>query len=200
MLEIVERFSEWPKSIQDGFINLVSAESIPVEYFLNRNYVQSTDSDPIQDLTTSALREQMTSKEKKAGGVTAQQKKDIDAIRLEELQTSLDIKITLDNTGDHPTYKMQLKSKDNVYNVEQTMRFASYRDFQQNVMDKCNIKILAEFPDTKKRSSLGIKLTDEELIERSTKLHQVQQMIKLMLQFYVVELIIFIHFSNFVHI
>jgi hypothetical protein len=98
---------------------------------------------------------------------------DLDEIILIKNKKLMEIKMTLNNTGEHPLYKMQLYSKDEVYKVEQSMRFAAYRDFHESVMSNCIVQMSNDFPPTLARSALGIKLSDEELNTRTTMLHKV---------------------------
>jgi hypothetical protein len=87
----------------------------------------------------------------------------------------MDIKITLDNRGDHPLYNFQLLAKDGKYRIEQSLRFAACRDFHTQVIIPSKVQLEAVFPETKKRSSLGIKLSDDMLVSRTTSLNTVRR-------------------------
>jgi hypothetical protein len=175
MIEVLDRFNEWSTPIQDAFIILLSASSVPLAYFegevdVGTSIPARTDSRDVH-LTMNVT---TTNRSKSNNAIiVSHNASELEDIRISQLKSQMAVEITLINTGEHPLYKMQLSSKDNIYNVEQTMRFAQYRDFQQNIMDKCSLKMCSEFPDTKTRSSLGLKLNDEELKERARKLNKV---------------------------
>lgn len=184
MAEVLERFNEWDSHIQEAFIALLSATSVPLGYFTGEasldTHASTASRIDNKDLFLTMEKERSANKssaqQKPTNNseiITAHNATELDKIRVSQLQTQISIQITLINTGEHPLYRMQLSSKDSIYKVEQTLRFASYRDFQQSVMEKCSLKILSEFPETKARSSLGIKLTEEELNERAMKLNKV---------------------------
>jgi hypothetical protein len=96
-----------------------------------------------------------------------------DLTQLDFTAIMMEIQVTLNAGGDHPTYNLQLKSKDGKYRIEQALRFATCRDFHVQIMEPCTIKVEAPFPVTKKRSSLGIKLSEEHLQSRTTFLNMV---------------------------
>ena len=85
----------------------------------------------------------------------------------------MDIKISLDNSGDHPVYNFQLLARDGKYRIEQSLRFANCREFHKEFIVPCEVKLEARFPETMKRSSLGIKLSEEALINRNLELNTV---------------------------
>lgn len=174
MSEVLERYNEWPPAIQKAFVQLLSATSVPLAYFKNEVDMtaerRKTDSHLTMDVTSIKAAHKYDNSDIIASHTATS----LDERRISQLHAQMSIQITLINTADHPSYKMQLSSKDNLYNVEQNMRFFHYRDFHQEVMEKCSLKMVSEFPETKKRSSLGLKLNDEELDDRAAKLDKVR--------------------------
>jgi hypothetical protein len=173
LTEVIDRFKEWPPAIQKALIALLSAEGVPVAYFNNE-----VTSMPIASPAPSPSAETASSKvshllHKSASKSATNRISDEEDMRISQLQLHMDIKITLINTGDHPMYKIHLFSGDNIYNVEQTLRFAAYRDFQLQKLELCAVKMKSPFPETKTISALGLKLSDEELGNRSIKLSKV---------------------------
>ena len=175
MSEVLDRFTEWSTPVQSAFVTLLSATSVPLAYFKGEVDISDSESGNKDSLLTMDMTTVKAAPQRSVSNnvIVSHTVRELEEIRIAQLQTQMDIQFSLITTGDHPMYKMQLSSKDSLYKVEQTMRFASYRDFQQHIMDKCSLKMKSEFPGTKTRSSLGLKLTEEELEERMSKLSKV---------------------------
>jgi hypothetical protein len=76
--------------------------------------------------------------------------------------------MTLQNaSGGSPTYHL-LITRDVIKVFDQALRFAAYRDLYTaiNVSNECDDLLKVPFPPTLAKSSLGLKLTSEELRER----------------------------------
>lgn len=86
----------------------------------------------------------------------------------------MNISILLDNTGDHPLFVCKLQSNDGKYRIEKSLRFAECRNFYQDFIVPGGVKLEASFPSTLRRSSLGVRLSDDLLMERRKALNTVK--------------------------
>jgi hypothetical protein len=88
--------------------------------------------------------------------------------------TALVVHISLDDTQTHSLFGLNVKSTDGKYKLEeQKLRFAVYRDFHTSKIEKCSVVLTAKFPETHKKSALGLKLSKEELLRRAEDLNMV---------------------------
>lgn len=82
------------------------------------------------------------------------------------------LNISLDNSGKHPLYSVQIKSlSGKVYNSSN--RFASFRDIDEMLQKLSTSPIQSPFPETLAKSSFGIALSNQELEDRRFKLEKV---------------------------
>lgn len=152
MKEVLERFPSLASSEQNGFVSLLDAQIVPTKYFTKE--VDHSSENCESNASARLLRVSD------------------DKLNYDQTKSFVDVQISLYSTDEHPLYKIRVSTRNKEYVVEHKMRFASFRDFYNEELEKYNVMISSQFPPTKAARAIGIQLSDEELKKRASGLNK----------------------------